>query len=500
MKKKIIAINIDGFGARFAAIINAIRISKSMDLEFCFTWESRGGNKDLFHTVEDREKIFDQDFIKKYCLNNIDGIQVGNFKDYFINKENFDYFRSYSTMPFFNSALKEFKFEFNKELFYQSNILDFIGFTPKYRQILKDVDDIAKALSGYTAVHIRGGDVIQKDNYNSRISLIFKTLPLALLVFLHMQKNSKYLFFIQDECVEVFYKKKYNINTASDFYPKDRVYDRYEKAFFDIILMSKCREIIAPHSGFSLSASYLSNQDILSYRTLFSGHQITNIIKNYLKNDSNDIYTSISNKHIAFEILSLLFYGKNILTQEEYLYWCDKGYQYNLKNSIFVLLKIFCLLYYEKFNEAREVVLKECFCNEYKFEQTLMAIKTNTHGKIYFDTNTFFLEAKKNIFKCSDEIEILFFIISLEHENNFINSFIQQYDCFLFLDMVCKIKIAEKIKEYIKDKCYEDLKQVLENHIDQFDFIFQKSFSTFQTKYGTAKQRIQNQLSYKLGQ
>ncbi|MCI7766324.1 MAG: hypothetical protein MSH45_07885, partial [Helicobacter sp.] len=501
MKKNIIAINIDGFGARFAAIINAIRISKSMDLEFCFTWESRGGNKDLFHTVEDREKIFDQDFIERYCLDNIDGIQIGNFRDYFTHKENFDYFRSHSTMPFFNSVLKEFKFEYNKELFYKSNVLDFIGFTPKYRQILKDVDEIAKELKGYTAVHIRGGDVIQRDNYNSRISLVFKILPLALLVFLHMQKNSKYLFFIQDECIEVFYKKKYNINSASDFYPKNKIYDRYEKAFFDIILMSKCRGIIAPHSGFSLSASYLSNQDILSYRTLFSSHEITNIIKNYLENDNNDMCAGVSNKHISFEILSLLFYGKNILTQGEYLYWCDKGFQYNPKNSIFILLKIFCLLYYEKFDEAREILLKECFFNEHKFKQTLTAIKTNTHGKIYFDTNTFFLEVKKtNIFKCSNEIEILFFIIFLEHENNFINSFIQQHDCFLFLKMVCEVEIIEKIKEYIKDKCYENLRQALENNISQFDFIFQKSFPTFQARCGTAKDRIHNHLSYKLGQ
>ncbi|HEC1785062.1 TPA: hypothetical protein R1727_001489, partial [Campylobacter lari] len=275
--KKIIAINTDGFGARFAAMINAIRISKSMDLDFCFTWESRGGDKDLFHTVEDKDKIFNQDFIEKYCLDDVNKNHIGKFRDYFINKEKFDYFRSHSTMPFFNSALKEFEFDFNKELFYKNNILDFIGFTLKYKKIIEDVNVVANKIREYTAIHVRGGDVIQKNNFNSRISLVLKILPFSVAFFLTTQKKNKYLYFIQDECVEFFLKKNYGIVSASDFYPKNKIYDRYEKAFFDIILMSKCGEIIAPHSGFSLSASYLSNKDILSYRTLLSNNQITNI-------------------------------------------------------------------------------------------------------------------------------------------------------------------------------------------------------------------------------
>ncbi|MCV3449962.1 hypothetical protein L8W65_07490, partial [Campylobacter lari] len=474
--KKIIAINTDGFGARFAAMINAIRISKSMDLDFCFTWESRGGDKDLFHTVEDKDKIFNQDFIEKYCLDDVNKIHIGKFRDYFINKEKFDYFQSHSTMPFFNSVLKEFEFDFNKELFYKNNILDFIGFTPKYKKIIEDVNAIVGKIREYTAVHIRGGDVIWKDHINSRVGVVIKILPISVAVYL----QSKYMiFFIQDECVGNFLKKNYGITMASDFYPKNKIYDRYEKAFFDIILMSKCREIIAPHSGFSLSASYLSNKDILSYRTLLSNNQIANIIKTYLKNDSNDIYTSVSNKHIAFEILSLLFYGKNILTQEEYLYWCDKGYQYNPENSIFVLLKIFCLLYYGMCDEAREVVLKECFFDEYKFNKILISITTNVHGKIYFEKNTFFSEVKeRNIFKCSNEIEILFFLIFLEHDGDYLNFFVRQHECFLFLEMVCSSNITEKVKEYIKDKCYKSLRCILKNHIDRFDFIFQKYIPT----------------------
>ncbi|PZT47166.1 hypothetical protein B6S12_10520, partial [Helicobacter valdiviensis] len=494
--KKIIAMNTDGFGARFAAIINAIRISRSMNLDFCFTWSSRGGNNDLFHTVEDKEEIFNQSFIEKYCLDNINGNQVGKFRDYFTNKEKFDYFRSHSTMPFFNSALTEFNFDFNKELFYKSDILDFIGFTPKYRQIIEDVEKARKKIEGYAvAVHMRGGDVILKEKYNSRVGLVIKILPINVAIFLYIQKNAKYLFFIQDECVQSFLKEKYDISSSSDFYPKNKIYDRYEQAFFDMILMSKCDKIIAPYSGFSISASYLSGKDIISYRNILTNNQIVDIIRNGFNKEC--LCNNMPSEYVSYEILTLLFYGKNILSREEYLYWCDEGYRNNSKNSIFVLLKIFCLLYYGMFEEAKDVVIRECFLDEHKFKQILMAIETNACSKVYFERNTFFLEVKqKSIFKNSDELETLFFLIFLKYENGTLTSFVEQYGGFLFLEKVSRAKISKKIKEYIDRQYCENFKRILE----KYAVVNDNEKLVFYLEYGTAKARIQNQLSYKIGQ
>ena len=64
--KNILALNGDGFGCRLAAMLNAIKISQAFGENFYFRWN--WGKDVMYHTLEPKECVFSQDFIKKYHI------------------------------------------------------------------------------------------------------------------------------------------------------------------------------------------------------------------------------------------------------------------------------------------------------------------------------------------------------------------------------------------------------------------------------------------------
>ncbi|WP_245892639.1 hypothetical protein [Helicobacter valdiviensis] len=549
--KNILALNNDGFGCRLAAMLNAIKISQAFGEDFYFRWDWKRNNE--YHAVEPKEHVFSQDFIRKYYLNELPKETVGTYRNFFEDYEKFVNFRGYVQNQEFVNYCKKYNVENRWKTFSYKQAFEFIDFSKKYKNIIDKIQSLK--LKDVVAVHLRGGDIVYA-NFNKRINLVVKTTPLPIAIeLLQRFQPDKIVFIVQDIEIEHFLKQKYNVKTVSLFYEK--YYDKYEKAFFDMMFMSQCKKIIASHSGFSISASYIGENEIVSYKNLIGQEELCKIVKTcYLGLDSQ-IKIKIPNQHISFDILSLLINGKNNLTKEEYIYWSKCGFEHNEENSTFLILQIFCHYAFGEYDLADEIIRRE-FLSSSNFKRLILSIQSNYFAKFQLSRDTYFDEfvvnCKKSTYgfflycifmiefymKDNKDIDDFFVGQNLSKINYeilitetccearmylkyFFNFLIetQSFSCNAMIDKehqesdnsnvrkkdtTIKANIVQlnALQNNMTEKLNKNKEALVQKNSRiqalMQDIRAQNNQLSFQTKYGTAKARIQNQLSYKIGQ
>ncbi|EAH8360189.1 hypothetical protein EU797_04930, partial [Campylobacter jejuni] len=274
-----------------------------------------------------------------------------------------------------------------------------IQFCDNLKKIINDVENICNIISSnFIALHIRSGDVASLEvrkltlsvehvieryfPYEIACDIIFKNIQQdkIIIIFGDNQQGNQYLYNYVCKKFPNFTKSIF----LSEQFTEELRYSDFEKAFFDLNLMSKAEQIIGPgiygeKSGFSKLATIMSGKDIYNtYHSLYSNLEQYNIIKNnidvlknqhYIKsyayiylyhlgskiNDNKD--TLIEYLKIAYKLdkdnIGIKIHYLDCLFNQEYYNKLDLELSKIIKNSNFLslLLSNNCLHYEEQTNK-----------------------------------------------------------------------------------------------------------------------------------------------------
>ncbi|EOH7341636.1 hypothetical protein ACMCWU_001487 [Campylobacter coli] len=471
---KIIAVRRDAFGERMCAFLNTMVIASKLNLDFGFHWYmkkfiSEGSENEFLVPIANLPKVdemFHQNFIKLHYLGD-DDLSSKTFLDFvkFKNKD-IDILKSYFRYEwgdycYFQGYLsKIFKYDdddYKKDLLkaWQS-----IHFSDRYENIIKKVNLLSQKLGNFLSIHVRAGDIVYNNAGKHIHTARLKAIPFHLAIviiknFVLKCKNKdlkvkNILIFGDDlnsvkELKKQAYFSEFNILTIDDIISSTGIVNGPERTFFEILLMSKSIEIYSTGlSGFSRLASMISVGKHCIINDTYSLLEQYNMLKSGI----NNFY--FNNKQTAFSYFMLYLWSSrlkvDIDNQEKYLEYSVFLYK---ECFVFKVFYIYVLLLKKKMNLVVKVLHGFNIEDVDNFASTLLC---KGWGRDY---------QYKFMFEC----------------------YIQHQDVHLFLRF-----IASQILQNIDD-----------GHISKYITFFSEPI-VFQSKYGTAKQRIQNQLSYKLGQ
>lgn len=322
----------DGLGERLKAILHALALCKVYGAEFKFYWNEEKFNREG-HAVDKIEKIFSSQFIHNHHVDLLEIPECKIIDDFLLSKKNGWYFCNQNiSRNAFKNCPDDYKL-YQVEL---KNAFRMIGFSDSIQKVIKKANsfDIEK---DFVALHLRAGDVVYGGFYQS-FSHTGKALsyPIALHVIREAKKNAlRVLIFGQD--VELIKKlsKMDNALSASEFSPENL--GRAEAAFFDIILMSKCRAIHAGGSGFSVLASMINEAKYVNPMREYSKKEIVDIIFECLMD--KDFFNNVSKEQLVFACKTALIHGVNVLNSSQRLALLDFGKSVAPNNLIFPFIE-----------------------------------------------------------------------------------------------------------------------------------------------------------------
>ncbi|WP_235688435.1 hypothetical protein [Campylobacter coli] len=481
-KGLIIACRIDSFACRIFAILNAFYLAELHNMKPGFLWRARNfKTQNIELNMQDEAEMFDENFIAEYsyynpnieqymskdCFNS--AMEIRNVKELV---KPYKYFWGYDCA--INSLIvKPFQSNFFKYRDSLRNIWKSIKFIPKYQSI---VDGLTKIkLDSFVAIHIRNGEAILSDIYkpvifmDAQIERIFPVeLAIELIKRLLIEKKKVIIFGSDQELLRAI--KSFICNEhlylSTDFIKEDL--DYFGQVIFDIILMSKADYIYRPNVTLYSELAFMIGEckEILNVNQCFTLQEQFEIVYNNLgKYPIGKLHKASSCAYlykILFEIDKYDFRIADKILKKS-LEW-DNALIYKLmyldlllKNSLWIEAEFFL-------RQNMDVV---------KIEELITLIATLNFAykggkKEYLTPNSFCFVIEE--FMCSN--------------------YYKKYPClyYLFSKLISKYSIYFDPNKNLRNIAILDEK-----------YIWTLSEQLTDIQY-SAKSRIRNHLSYKLGE
>lgn len=373
MGKYIISAKPDGFGMRLSSLIVAIAVAKKLEMKFNFIWPEsmdldfiniRSINNKLnvnyiANDIPKKEEIFSKNFLDSYLYKEYiypnHGQNISKKKRSISELKNTQEMKIgwFSTDKIPALWIKKYPID---ECYYDLGIaFNEIQFSDKYKRIIKKAEKIASELNNnFISLHIRGGEMIYGPSRRLTLDWIINEryfpYEIAYEILKTNQESTTVVLFGQDidsnKALKALFK-----NTNKNIILVDEVidlnYDSNERAFFELILMSKSNKIIsAKESAFSKTSAMISGKNILSsYHDIYSDRkQIKYILKN----------NQILNLHkmqqaMAYSRLGDI-YKKRFWNYNKAIKCYEKAYELDNTNETFLIFKMILLLKLKKYN------------------------------------------------------------------------------------------------------------------------------------------------------
>ncbi|WP_245489399.1 MULTISPECIES: hypothetical protein [unclassified Mesorhizobium] len=288
----IAATRIDGLGGRLLAMVNAKALADTFGYRFGFTWARRGAGEKKFHSVEAADRIFSPDFIERHWLGG--KIKTSSFG---ILDEAALAGRS------LGEVAKERKLrgwicdDFRILTHYRGEPTQLVGQSAtlrsfNYSTAVKEAIDSANEsrFPGPTAaLHLRSGDIVH-GKYRTNLVFAGKVIPatLAKAIVSELSRLGMATLLIgQHRATLDYLKAETGAMLTSDF-GADAFADETLKAFFEMTLMARCRQIYAGRSIYAEIASLMGDVPLMYPTTLHDAPRAAAIILNELKNHEAD--------------------------------------------------------------------------------------------------------------------------------------------------------------------------------------------------------------------
>lgn len=375
LKKKdkqpwIVAGRTDGFGARMCALLNAMALSKMLDVAFKFSWVApenapfmKENNKNLennqvlipYANLPLKEELFSPNFLEQYC---VDDGYVGNIEQipsYFKP----DTLERYKQEPFplefgwYSDGIMLEYADMDSDKYRQilADCWTEIGFAKNIQEVIKLAKKSVKAIKGdFVAIHIRSGDIVYSDSW---APVVFQKTAFSVYLAVHIarleiQKGNHIVLFSDDLSASATIKniltadsEKNNIqiHCIDDFFARND-YLGYEQSIFEIVFMAQAKKICnGGSSGFSGLAMRIGNiREHSSPDDYFSVQEQAEIIES-----SIHLY-DFHPAHKAFAYMKLFLLGLELGRDLEYLKLCAQGAYQHYATNFYALLYLGVLL------------------------------------------------------------------------------------------------------------------------------------------------------------
>jgi hypothetical protein len=357
-----IAMRTDGFGERLKAILNAMLLSDIADGKFLFNWEERPDNSRKHHSIVSNKQIFSEHFINKF---HIDSIQLNKMQLTELTDaiKIFDH-TTLDNAPTYNAITVQGNFsELSKITIYHTK------FIKKYKRNFEKIEfsqslEYAKNCANSiqikectVAIHLRAGDIIYgihriMDEYTTKV------VPFPIveeLLYNLLQQKYDIILFGQDLKLLEYFKNKFGIILSIDL--PDPSFSTAQQALFDIVLMSRCKQIFAGNSGFSTVANWIGNNQLINPHNKFNKEEFLKIIE--LSFESQKFDDRISSFQIAFACWSYFYIsGEKYATNEKLWKFLNLAIEYDFENDFYHFVAACSYYNAKKIKDAEEIIYK----------------------------------------------------------------------------------------------------------------------------------------------
>ncbi|MEM7462964.1 MAG: hypothetical protein AAF362_09805 [Pseudomonadota bacterium] len=374
--KSIVSVRTDGLGGRIWSLLCTMLEAEKQGCDFKFTWH----NNNLmmireFHTLPTAEEMFSEQFLEAHYL-----VSLAEIGDEDVTTE--------------GNRSNEFLAEYNgpKNLKRQ---FDRIGFRSPYSDAVQ-MAEAAKVPENAVAMHVRSGDIIF-GKVRERTRFLGKTIPLpvAQSIVRDLVENGRpVIVFCQDEhSISLLVEE--GAVPAAKYLPAE-IGSEQERDLFEIVLMSKCSEILAGGSVFAMTACLIGQASLRNPADNFSAEEIINIVEGYCTGERR------VDGHIAAHALKYIYYNfPDVLDADHRIGLIKRMRDYDPDNRLYSFILAYEFAKCGKLEDA-DNVLKERLYLEYEEKKRmpcksmkLLAYPVGYESRLNEVCNTFFDNAGK---------------------------------------------------------------------------------------------------------
>ncbi|EDO7430011.1 hypothetical protein Q9X50_000122 [Campylobacter jejuni] len=392
----------DAFGSRMRAFTNAWYIAQKLNCAFGFVWPKPNGpmsffnknnkNLDVLFDVFSEDELFSQEFCSKYSytskLEPFECHLIVDKKIYF--KDLLSLNKKIIYAPLCN--LKEQFYDFDEEDFFvkTNEFWNLIKFDEKLQDLAIELKKQIQTIGNYSAVHIRGGEIVHCDNIRRAGNYAYKALPIELAVAkieeeLRVDNN---VILLQDDtktCEDIkrFFNNqnfKAKVYTFTDF-AFAKLLNNNERTFLEFILMSESLRIYSSgNSEFSNVAAWVNNINKTSLYEYYNLELQYKILNRYI-----ETIPDIHPLQVAFSYYHLYLMAVKFEDKEQMIWYLKKARQFDSENELYDIFLVNSYLLNSEFDKAEEL-LKMNFNKRYdSFKKWLLNKFYNsyTSGKVF---------------------------------------------------------------------------------------------------------------------
>ena len=313
VQKVVLAHQGDGLGERLNALLNAMRLSRLLGVDYRFSWPMKLA-KDPHHAIAPADEVFTTAFLDAH-LAGTKAVHKG-FDDIAGPDDDLDAIRAQLSAsrrglrvrarPLSTRidpvAVPEITEGFATEF-------DAVGFHP---QIVAAVE-AARAFplgNDSVGIHLRAGDILY-GRYRTLTHSWYKIIsaPVARsLIRRHRDAGHEVIVFGQDAELIAELCSSTGATDASVLREAQNL-SRTGEAIFDLVLLSRCDHIIAGHSGFAIQAASISGRTVENHLDLVPPEEAIEITRADMA-ESGDLYAPV---HREFAWWAAFYAGRHEL-------------------------------------------------------------------------------------------------------------------------------------------------------------------------------------------
>ncbi|MGM8910337.1 hypothetical protein ACS8FB_09480 [Psychrobacter sp. 1U1] len=350
----------DGLGERLKAILNGIVLARKTNGKFFYSWPL-SFSESSFHAIDKVENIFNKSFIEEHLIER-DAINRSNLKALNeIPKLNADSLTEYDGIlvqqQYLVNQIKDKEYQFSNLRTEYKEAFEEIGFNEDVL-MARSLAESVVLKNDVLAIHLRSGDLVYGE-YRFMDRYYGKVVPLYVLdQVIKSFKRSGYdvILFGQDIDACEYVRDRHNIMFSNDLI--DNTYNDIQRAMFDIILMSRCTEIICGSSGFATLSSWIGGVKVSSYKSFISEKDIKSCFNMSLKKDGILSSNRVDPLLKAFSISHYVRSFKDSLPLDEQIRLIKECIMLDRENNFYRLL--LSLVYYKsgEFMEADKILIE----------------------------------------------------------------------------------------------------------------------------------------------
>ncbi|WP_224316250.1 hypothetical protein [Campylobacter canadensis] len=336
----------------------------------------------------------------------------------------------------------------------------------------------------FICIHIRSGDAIYDYAEFRKFNLqsIYHATPCEIAIGIIQKNKDKNIVLVGDDLLSIRQIMEFcnfkNVFVMEDFRNSNQL-SNMELFFYDVMFMSHAKILYGTNSAVVRLANYIGNQEFINNYSVFNEKELYDIIKENIEKFNT------SNSQKAFSYFHLFIVSKKInISKENLIEFLEKALVYDYENDKYRIHIIDILLNHNEISKANEMLKTILLTREGEYLKTLFL--KGWIGVVYSDLFDIYLKSSclQYPYIAYVAMHILKFKVNLQIQtsNNTINNAVKEKDSII----KSNINHINQLQSNIQEKSTQ-LNQI-------------QSKLSFQTKYGTAKSRIQNHLSYKLGQ